>query len=287
MAGFFLFMNKNINSSVIVTDIDPDTVINVDGEFFLLDMDNNLINDFIIFKDSGVYSFEGYSSTTIRFRQFIGAGPQGTFQNKLLAGHYYNSWNGAEYYQPYPLLPGELISGDEQFYNFGVQVICAAHYKNFYSDPVLHTGPGYWRGFDFDGIENRYLGVSFVDDESNRYYGWIRCSTADSMKAIIIHEFAYESSPNVPIVAGDTVSYVSINELNVASGLVIWNYGSNVYYQNPDYHDSVLKILNNVGVVVYNTPLTSISGSINLDFLPKGMYFLVISGFKKSIQIII
>jgi hypothetical protein len=112
MAAVFLLLNKTANTSVIVTDIDPDTIINFDEEFYLLDMDNNAVSDFIIFKDSGVYSYEDYSTTSIRFREFIGAGPQATFENKLMAGHYYNSWNGAEFYQPYPLVYGQLISED-------------------------------------------------------------------------------------------------------------------------------------------------------------------------------
>lgn len=286
MAAVFLLLNKTANTSVIVTDIDPDTIINFDEEFYLLDMDNNAVSDFIIFKDSGVYSYEDYSTTSIRFREFIGAGPQATFENKLMAGHYYNSWNGAEFYQPYPLVYGQLISEAEQFYSFEVQVICAAHFENFYTFPVLHTGPGYWRGFDFEGVENRYLGVTFVDADDNRYYGWVRCSTADSMKAITIHEYAFENIPNKPIIAGSTSSYIDINNI-YDNNITIWNFGSTIYYTVPDVQEGVIQVYNSVGAIIHETKLQGVQGSFELGDVPNGVYIVKIKDSLNCYKVII
>ncbi len=272
MAGIFVLLNNESIANVVVTDIDPDTTINLDGEFYLLDMDNNAVSDFIIFKDSGVYSYEGYSSTTIRFREFIGAGPQGTFQNKLLAGHYYNSWNGAEYYQPYDLLAGELISAEGQFYNFGVQVICAGHFINFYTSPAFDFGPGYWKDFDFEGVENRYLGVSFVDEESNRYYGWVRCSTADSMKAITIHEYAFENIPNKPIVAGDTISYVDIKTLPNTESINIYSFENQIHIHLINSQDATVNIYDITGNNILFKSLAGNSETINMETFAAGIY---------------
>ena len=272
--------------TVIINDIDPDTVINLDGEFYLLDMDNNSTNDFIIFKDSGVYSYEDYSSTSIRFREFIGAGPLSTFQNKLMAGHYYNSWNGAEYYLPYDLLVGELIGSGGQFYSNGVQVICAGHFINYYTAPAFDFGPGYWKDFDFEGVENRYLGVTFVDEDDNRYYGWVRCSTADSMKAITIHEYAFENIPNKPIIAGSNISYVDINTTN-KDDITVWNFGSTIYYTNPVVHDGILQIINSMGAIIFETKINGLHGTFDLKSIPSGVYILKVEGLKKVYKIVI
>lgn len=287
MASYFLFINKVAIGSVVVTDIDPDTVINLDGEFYLLDMDNNSVSDFIIFKDSGVYFYEGYSSTTIRFREFIGAGPQTTFENKFMAGHYYNSWNGAEYYQPYDLSEGELIDYNGQFYNWPAQVICAGHFINYYTSPAFDFGPGYWKDFDFEGVENRYLGVTFIDNDNNRYYGWVRCSTADSMKAITIHEYAYENIPNKPVVAGDTVSYLPVTELNKVDNISIWNYGSTIYFKNPDNTSMDFHVVNSSGSVVFKATINTYHGSIDLENQPHGFYLLVFESNGKSIKVVL
>ncbi|MBK7443842.1 MAG: T9SS type A sorting domain-containing protein [Bacteroidetes bacterium] len=272
MAGIFLLLHKEASSTVVVTDVDPDTVINLDGEFYLLDMDNNLINDFIIFKDSGVYYYEDYSSTSVRFREFIGAGPQATIQNKLLGGHYYNSWNGAEYYQPYDLSAGELISPEGQFYNAEVQVICAGHFINFYSAPAFDFGPGYWKDFDFEGVDDRYLGVSFVDEDNNRYYGWVRCSTADSMKAITIHEYAFENEPNKPILAGDTISYVDINTLPNTEAISIYSFENQIHIQLMNNQDATVNIYDIKGNKIFFEQINRNSEIINMDNFAAGIY---------------
>lgn len=287
MAGIFLLLHKEASSTVVVTDVDPDTVINLDGEFYLLDMDNNLINDFIIFKDSGVYYYEDYSSTSVRFREFIGAGPQATIQNKLLGGHYYNSWNGAEYYQPYDLSAGELISPEGQFYNAAVQVICAGHFINFYSAPAFDFGPGYWKDFDFEGVDDRYLGVSFVDEDENRYYGWVRCSTADSMKAITIHEYAFENVPNKPIIAGDTTSYIAVENFAINNPLQIWSYESIIYYNYNGLNPQEIKIVNSSGVIIFSGEIISGSGSIDLGKQSKGVYFVKSSALNCAYKLIL
>lgn len=287
MATFFLFIHQGATGSVVVTDIDPDTVINLDGELYLLDMDNNSVSDFIIFKDSGYYYYEGYSSTTLRFRQLVAIGPQYSFENKILGALYYNSWSGSEFYMPFPLYEGELISSGLNFYNYPVQIICAGHLENIGSGSGFNLGPGYWLAPGNHGVENRYLGVSFIDAADNRYYGWARCSTADSMKAITIHEYAYENIPNKPIVAGDTVSYLPVTELNKVDNISIWNYGSTIYFKNPDNTSMDFHVVNSSGSVVFKATINTYYGSIDLGNQPHGFYLLVFESNGKSIKVVL
>ncbi len=274
MAGIFILLNNKANTTVVVTDIDPDTTINLDGEFYLLDMDNNAVSDFIIFKDSGYYYYEGYSSTTLRFRQLVAMGPQYTTLNKILGAHYYNSWTGADFYFPIPLIQGEEIGSSQTFYNFPVQIICAGHLENIGSVSGFHLGPGYWLAPGNHGVENRYLGVSFLDEDENRYYGWVRCSTADSMKAITIHEYAFENVPNTPIIAGDTTSYIAVENFAINNPLQIWSYESIIYYNYNGLNPQEIKIVNSSGNILFSVEIISGSGSIDLGNQSKGVYFV-------------
>jgi len=272
MAGIFILLNNKASATVVVTDIDPDTTINLDGEFYLLDMDNNAVSDFIIFKDSGYYYYEGYSSTTLRFRQLVAMGPQYTTLNKILGAHYYNSWTGADFYFPIPLIQGEEIGFSQTFYNFPVQIICAGHLENIGSVSGFHLGPGYWLAPGNHGVENRYLGVSFVDEDENRYYGWVRCSTADSMKAITIHEYAFENEPNKPIIAGDTISYVDINTLPNTEAISIYSFENQIHIQLMNNQDATVNIYDIKGNKIFFEQINRNSEIINMENFAAGIY---------------
>jgi hypothetical protein len=148
--------------------------------------------------------------------------------------------------------------------------------------------PGYWRGFDFEGVENRYLGVTFVDADDNRYYGWVRCSTADSMKAITIHEYAFENIPNKPIIAGSssTSSYIDINNI-YDNDITIWNLGSTIYYTVPDVQEGVIQVYNSVGAIIHETKLLGVQGSFELGDVPKGVYIVKLKDSLNYYKVII
>ncbi len=71
-------------------------------------------------------------------------------------------------------------------------------------------GPGYdlWQKSDYGyygnwiNVSNRYLGVRFTIGGAT-HYGWVRMSTVNT-DTVTIHDFAYESLADTPIVTGIT-----------------------------------------------------------------------------------
>lgn len=67
---------------------------------------------------------------------------------------------------------------------------------------------------NFQGLGDRFIGCEFTIG-ANTHYGWIRVSV-DASNVATIKDYAYESTPNTAILAGDTGStLVLVNSLNI------------------------------------------------------------------------
>jgi len=72
-------------------------------------------------------------------------------------------------------------------------------------------GIGTWAG-----VSNRYMGVRFDTGAGDTHYGWIQMTVFGDRSAAIVHDWAWNTVPGVPIVAGDTgFHYVSLSGSNV------------------------------------------------------------------------
>ena len=60
-AGVLLIMHNNTKAQAVYTNIDPDVVLNVDGDYTYIDMDNDGTNDFFILKESHYFTNAEYS----------------------------------------------------------------------------------------------------------------------------------------------------------------------------------------------------------------------------------
>jgi len=61
----------------------------------------------------------------------------------------------------------------------------------------------------FPGAGDKFLGVKFTIGTSV-HYGWLRLDMSINSDSITIKDFAYETTPNTPILAGSTISTVGI-----------------------------------------------------------------------------
>lgn len=64
MAGAFIFLNENADAQIIYHDIDPDTIIQLSGEIYDLDMDMNGEYNFRFWKGTWYDSFTYYEGTS-------------------------------------------------------------------------------------------------------------------------------------------------------------------------------------------------------------------------------
>lgn len=269
----FLLIKGKASSEVVYTDIDPDVTIQNNGETYFIDMDNNGTIDFDFLKTSGSYYFWNGSSSTWRYVEGIWAGPN-YFENEIAGYNVTHGAGGGVSYFPDGLNFGELVANSLYFQNWGFQIM-AKGYKLIGNsgDTIWDDVIGKWA----PDINNKYLGVRFYDEVACLHYGWIRCSSEDSTNVLRIQDFAYETECDRPILAGDTISYVEIEEENDMNA-TIYSFDNIIHLQFPRQPESgyLTEVIDVFGEVVYNGNFTSKTQTIELDVTP-GIYFVKIS----------
>lgn len=269
IAGVFLLIPAINDAQAVYTDLEPDIEIQFDESTAGIDMDNNGTFDFAFLKTSGGYYFYWtFTSTQVyRFRHRIWAGPQ--IPSNAIAGDYdYDSYAGPITYFPYALLSGTSINEELSWQNWGFQIMEKGIYQ--YSEFAFYSGN--W----IPDKDSSYLGVRFVDDEECLHYGWIRCTTADSSKRLIIHDFAYESKCETPIIAGDTIgdtTTIAIQEVNSLLANV-YSFNKTIYINIKANSLAKLEVVNLQGESLIVQLLAQENNQISMNNFPSGIYFV-------------
>lgn len=261
---------QNSTAEVMYTDIEPDKVLDTLYGTFYLDMNiDGLIDFHFSYWHEHVLDYDYYgepSGSTDKYGQWVG----GYFnpKNHIMAARdsFYTSSATAIYvwYLPYALNSGSVVSDGQEWKEWYYQRMAFKSYRNNNFTHIFREG-GYW----WPGADEKFLGVRFADTEDQVHYGWIRCSIIDSAEGLIIHDFAYETTPDYPILAGSLTSYVGLEESN-APKTELFAFNGTLYVKNAPLN-STLIIFDLTGKQV--SKAIDISEDQTFTFeLPAGMY---------------
>lgn len=263
----FLFSKKGINE-VVYVDLDPDVMLQSDGETVLLDIDNNGWLDFAFLKTSDTYIVYTtiFPATYTIIHDEIFAGPY-LYQNKI-AGPYL-SVSGDFYYFPYVIEVGDSIDNNLSFFNYGYQEM--AWKTEFPGGGVF--GNGYW----WPVINDRYVGIYFIDSELNYHYGWIRCCV-DSAETITIKDYAYEVKPDVGIVAGDTIGDTTTTILEINNfDATIYSFDKTLFIHLSNINSNTeAQIYDLAGNKLIQKDITEQLTEFNMSEFPTGIYLVTL-----------
>jgi len=179
-------------------------------------LDQNGISDFLVLNWHTTFNtITSSGNTGASFERFVQlAGGYFNLQNQIagtstIQYEYY----GVEYifHHPFLIFSNELIDENLEFQDWFYQSMA---FKSYVDNGTNIANSG---DFWFPNESEKFLGVRFVDEDDKLHYGWTRCSIIDSAEGLIIHDYANEVEPNKSIEAGSTVSYVGVNNLNVAN----------------------------------------------------------------------
>lgn len=265
-----------MNGQVVYFDVDPDVVLDTDGETFAIDLDDDGMDDLVFNKESGTAStfYSGYIAFSA-----INAGAFDDMGNGFLGNIESTVWF-AQYF-PYVLEAGDVIDEHDNFNNFDNTLMFKGDDVDGVVDPVYS---GYWHNADASPIAEKYIGFQW-DAAYFKRYGWIRCSVIDSGKTFIIHDYAIEMSVGHPIAAGDTNTYVGIHNTDVQNSLLVY---TNSYSLTVDYHatsPAILSIYDIAGRIIYSAELTSTKTQIDTENWMQGVYLVVVRDEKKTEQV--
>ena len=265
----YLAAHSSGNAQVIYTDIIPDDTLDYDGEgysidIYSIDMDSDALEDFVFinFVDTDHY-YLGFFGVTIE-RIWVGAWD--TFANGIVADRNLIILSDTYYlYYPFALSQSYVIDSNLIFEGNGYQRMAARAHRldslNFYS--------GYW----FPEVYDHYLGIRFKDNLERMHYGWIRCTVQDSGSTLIVKDYAYELQPNHPILAGDTVSYVPVQEHENSATISVYSFDNKVIINTSENVGNEIRItvFDSTGKKIRKVKSNQQHTEITLN-VPQGIY---------------
>lgn len=268
-AMFILLKSSDVASEVIYTDIIPDIILANNGDEYYLDINIDTINDFYflnVFNEYGGYWTSG-SIYYIPFntRQEIDAF---ALNSNSLAGIKvtYDTYSSGTFHWffAYALNHSDLIHSALDFRGLMLAVKTLGPYAN--------DGAGYW----YPEVLDHFLGIRFKDSDENSHYGWIRCDVKDEGRTLVIKDYAYETEPDYPIIAGDTARYVGINSLEISIEATVYSFSKDINILTETIQNTELIIYDLNGKQIISKFLQSKSESISMKNYPSGVYLVTL-----------
>ncbi len=233
---FFLVFNNKLYTQIIYTDISDVTP----NASYALDLNNDTIIDFIL--------HYGGSSDSIG----VICHPQNSnaYAGTILGGNYL-SWALAA--------SSTICPSTATWYD-----------ANHPGTLGWGTNLGYWVG-----ETDKYLALKLIIG-SNTYYGWARIDLVSTSSSFTLKDYAYQSTPNACILAGQT------NLVNPENSIK----NSVLLHPNPMITSTTIQTnypVNNATLTIYNThgqsvkQVPNISGNdikISREYLQSGLYFI-------------
>ena len=279
-SGAFILLSEQSKAQVIYTDLIPDLVFQFDGDFEYIDMNNDGINEFGFLKSSDIFSAltSPGLNTSWYYKEVIWAGPA-VVGPAIVGESVHDSSAAGTYCFPYALQNLDLINNDLSFQVCGFQQMASKTAEIYYGSSFTILGVGAWHigigEWDDDNLDStRFLGVRFKDIDNCLHYGWIRCAVVDSVDKLVVKDFAYEEQCNKPIAAGDTVSYVGVNNLPDQLFATMYNFGKSVYINLNTTEETTIVIFDIEGNCILRNSLVDSYSVIDMSSYPSGIYLI-------------
>jgi len=252
-----MLFSASANAQIIYTDVNPDVSINTNGGVYALDLNNDGITDFNI-----TYATTMFAGQT---NKFIRITPLGA--NKV--------GNDLSYPYPSALLPNTLIDASSfSWLSTANQSLISRIWFQ-----VPRTGAWIWqnRG-NWNGASNKYVPLQ-LSHNSQKFYGWARLDAATNAVSFTVKDYAYNSIPNQPILAGQTVA-TGINENSFASSVHLFpNPATNhlTIALSSNNKKAEVSIADITGKVIYTTSATEVQKiEVNTEDFARGIYVVQI-----------
>ena len=270
----FLALHREADCQVVYVDIDPDIILSEGGQVAELNLDQNGSIDFWFHNNS--FTFYSVWFSSYRLMQNILVGPE--IEANYIAGEtgQYGTAYGGVYtrYYPYAIEAGVKIDTTINFYNYGLQVMGLKSIVTYNGTNTWACADCNWYGFFVANSLDKYLGIKFGNDPSYPNFGWIRCDVKDDGRTLVIKDYAYEMTPEYPIIAGDTTHFVEIIDSIPNSPVTIYSFNEILYISLKDSVLTQVKIVNLAGQKINSFETAQKQNTIDLSSLASGIYIV-------------
>lgn len=246
LASSIALMSSQADAQIIYTDINPDSTTNIGGDFYNLDLDNGGIFDYTITLNIGAGTYTS---------QQVAISPTGS---NGIAGDTVGA-----YVYPFAFNSGDTIKSTLQF-NFTSSQSMASYF-----------GPSYSYG-NFIGQTDKFIGLQF-NIGINLHYGWARFDVDSTASQFTIKDYAYNSTPDAYILAGEMPVGISENALTNNTSIYSSDKNIVVKFLTEKVIQADIKITNALGQEIYKATLSNKETYIDMSKEKTGIYFVTIS----------
>jgi hypothetical protein len=257
----------NINAQVVVTDLNPDVIVDSLSAPYSLDFNNDANPELNFF----VQHINGSSSTQGVQFTYDGAvaGLNITPGMNLIGAP--GTGSSSSSFQLTALNNGDPIASAANFGTsanniLGLDMIVDA---GLFGQIPIQQG-------NFLNQSNKYLGGKLTAG-ANTFYGWVELSVNSNASQITIHKYAYQSTPNTSILAGEGGN-AGLEQVALENKVTIIGTPENVKINvTPDLIGAAVSIVSMSGQSLKSDVLTDVNNTISFDGISTGIYQVVVS----------
>ena len=253
--AFGMMFSTSANAQIVYTDVNPDVTFNTNGDVYALDLNNDGITDFNITFATAI--FAGQTN------KYIMITPLGA--NKV----------GTDYIFPSALPLNTLIDDSSFTWLSTAQPLIS---RIWFIPPQGGTPIWQYRG-NWNGVSDKYVPLQ-LDLSSQKIYGWARLDVAIDTPSFTVKDYAYNSIPNQPILAGDTMNITTGIIENIASSINIFPNPANNHLTialSRSYKNVEVTITDITGKIIYSDIVKDTQQiEINTQGFTEGIYVVQI-----------
>jgi hypothetical protein len=197
-----MMFSVSANAQIVYTDVNPDSTMYCHVPFgsvtksYNLDLNNDANNDFILTANVWCWGMGAEAEASARITPQVNNAFITTTLNTVKK-----------------LALGDTISSSQAWHDTTFQYLKKWHLQPSVPNPII-TDTGEW-----DTVVDGYIGLQLIN-AGQTYYGWVRMDVTVNVStaSITIKDYAYNSIPNQPILAGQTTG-TGIIENSFASSI--------------------------------------------------------------------
>ena len=263
VAGAFLASGV-VNAQINYTDVNPDQVVNLANSPFALDMDGDTNDDlgFIVGTFAGTFSTSGYNiAYTGGYAAVVGqtSNGAGTMSSAVAV-----------------LSSGAMIDSNMGFTSSGSFGQAGSYYFT-----IAPSYGGTWTYGAWLGQTDKFMGVSFTNG-SGTHYGWVRLDVASDATSITIKDYAYNDTPDGPIMAGQMVGLEGIATEDKVSFKTLLDH--TVVNVTPDLIGQTVSMVDLMGNEISSTEITDVNTTVQYGDIKSGVYMIVVTSESDSVS---
>ncbi len=246
LAAGALVATTGANAQIIYHDVDPDATFTNDGDSLDIDLNNDGVNDFMIWLLN-----DPANAYSVRLYPEMG--------NEALG----SASAGSGFFYPFALNANDMISSGQSMWNGTINAGALTMAWKYVA------GGSYGNWF---GATDKFLGVRFLAG-TNLHYGWIRLDVSANGDSFTVKDWAFNAQSDGPIMASQTTGIQ--DQLSVEAS--VYAHNATLFLTLSQDVKGTVSVVNMLGQTVRDIEITGAKMEIDLSDCDGGIYMVTIN----------